>query len=300
MHPFPPGKKVIGVSGLRPVPAWQPKIAIIREKRIKMDTQLIQTTLKKRWWLFLGVFLVTVAVTLALTMSKSPVYKAKATYITKLNPEITDDKGITSALDILNRQDETVGTYSQIAMSEKIADLAADELQLTGSQKRDFTVNSRVIPGTRMLEISVLGQDPQKVRDFTMAVGDQTAKYVNSLYVTYQLELLDPADAPGSPISPKLDLNLILALVLGLFIGAGALFFSAWLTMRTKPTPAFNVEGEEVFTPVNMELGELQKQFNVLRLQMEETQRMIHATREDAQLISTQIMKLPKSDNGTM
>ena len=265
-----------------------------------MDTQLLLKTLKTRWWLFLAVFLVTAAATLALTMSQTPVYKAKATYITKLNPEITDDKGITSALDILNRQEETVGTYSQIAMSEKIADLAGQQLQLTPAQLRGYTVSSRVIPGTRMLEISALGPDPQKVRNFTTAVGEKTAEYVNSLYVTYQLELLDPADAANSPISPKLDLNLVLALVIGLFLGVAALFFSAWLTMRASHTPVMNVEGEEVLTPVNLELGELHKQFNVLRLQMEETQRMIHATREDAQLISTQIMKLPKSDNGSM
>jgi capsular polysaccharide biosynthesis protein len=264
-----------------------------------MDTQLVMKTLKNRWWLFLAVFLITAAATLALTMTQPPVYKAKATYITKLNPEITDDRGITSALDILNRQEETVGTYSQIAMSEKIADLAAEQLQLTAAQARDYTVSSRVIPGSRMLEISVTGKDPQKVRNFTTAVGEQTAKYVNSLYVTYQLEELDPADGPNSPVSPKLDLNLVLALVLGLFIGAGALFFSAWLTMRSNPTPVANVGREEVFTPVNVELSELQKQFQALRLQMEETQRMIHATQEDAQLISTQIMKLPRSDNGT-
>ena len=265
-----------------------------------MDTQLILTTLKKRWWLFLAVFLVTAAATLALTMSQPPVYKAKATYITKLNPEITDDRGITSALDILNRQDETVGTYSQIAMSEKIADLAAEQLQLTPGQKRDYNVNSRVIPGTRMLEISVLGNDPQKVRNFTTAIGEQTAKYVNSLYVTYQLELLDPADAPGNPISPKLDLNLILALALGLFIGAGALFFSAWLTMRANPSPVVKVEEDQLYTPVSGELNELQKQFESLRIQMEQTQQMIHATQMDAQLISTQIKTLPKSDNGTV
>jgi capsular polysaccharide biosynthesis protein len=265
-----------------------------------MDSQLILNTLKKRWWLFLAVFLITAAATLALTMRETPVYKAKASYITTLNPEITDDKGITSALDILNRQDETVGTYSQIAMSEKIADLAATQLNLTGDQKRAFTVDSRIIPGTRILEISVLGDDPQKVRNFTMAVGDQTMKYVNSLYLTYQLELLDAADAPGNPIGPKTELNLLLALVLGLFIGAGALFFSAWLTMRTSLTPAVNAGADQLYIPVTGELNELQKQFESLRIQMEETQRMIHATQMDAQLISTQIKTLPKSENGTV
>jgi len=265
-----------------------------------MDRQLIKTTIKKRWWLFLGVFLITAAATLMLTMSQTPVYKTKVSYITKLNPEITDDRGITSALDILNRQDETVGTYSQIAMSEKIADLAAEQLSLTPTQQKGVTVDSRIIPGTRILEISVLGDDPQKVRNFATAVGDQTAKYVNSLYVTYQLELLDQADTPANPISPKLELNLILALILGLFIGAGALFFSAWLTMKTRPTQAVKVEADRLYVPVTGEVSELQKQFDSLRIQMEETQRMIHATQQDAQFISTQINKLPRSGNGSI
>jgi capsular polysaccharide biosynthesis protein len=263
-----------------------------------MDSQLILTTLKKRWWLFLAVFLITAAATLALTMSESPVYKAKATYITKLNPQITDDRGITSALDILNRQDETVGTYSEIAMSEKIADLAAGQLKLTPTQQRAFTVNGRILAGSRILEIAVQGDNPQRVHDFTMAVGDQTMKYVNSLYTTYQLELLDPADLPAAPVSPKLQLNLILAIALGLFFAAGALLFSAWLTTRASPTPV--VEAKDVYTPVTIELTELQKQFESLRIQMEATRQMIHATQEDAQLISTQINKLPRSDNGSV
>jgi HAMP domain-containing protein len=125
-------------------------------------------------------------------------------------------------------------------------------------------------------------------------------KYVNSLYLTYQLELLDAADAPVNPIGPKTELNLLLALVLGLFIGAGALFFSAWLTMRTSLTPAVNAGADQLYIPVTGELNELQKQFESLRIQMEETQRMIHATQMDAQLISTQIKTLPKSENGTV
>ena len=265
-----------------------------------MDTQSILKTFKERWWLFLAVFVVASAATLLLTMNQTRIYKAKATYITRLNPSITDDKGITSALDILNRKDETVGTYSEIAMSEKIANLAAEQLNLNPTEQGAFTVNSRILAGTRILEISVLGNDPQKVRDFTMAVGDQTAKYVNSLYTTYQLELLDPADRPGAPISPKLQLNLILAIALGLFFGAGALLFSTWLTTRVKLRPSVQVEEQDVFTPVRMELNELEKQFEVLRMQMAETQRVIHATQEDAQHISTRLEKLPKSDNGSM
>lgn len=265
-----------------------------------MDTQIILKTLKKRWWLLLGVFVITTAATLAFTMSQTPVYKAKATYITKLNPQITDDRGITSALDILNRQDETVGTYSQIAKSERIADLAATQLSLTPAQQQAFTVNSRVIPGTRMLEISVLGNNPQRVHDFTMAVGEQMVKYVNSLYSTYQLELLDPADVPGNSISPALDFNLAIALALGLLIGFGALLLSSWLTMRASPAVVNKFEASEASASVSAELSELYKQFEALRIQMEETQQEIRATHEDTQLISTQIKMLPKSNNGSI
>lgn len=265
-----------------------------------MDTQMILKTLKKKWWLFLAVFLITASATLAMAMSQTPVYRAKATYITKLNPQITDDRGITSALDILNRQDETVGTYSQIAMSNKIADLAAEQLNLTPAQQRAFTVDSRIIPGTRVLEVSVQGNDPQKVRDFAMAVGDQMMEYVNSLYLTYQLELLDPANAPGNSIRPRLDLNLALALALGFFIAAGALLFSTWLATRANPVAGDKVDESGVYPSVRMELSELHKQFESLRLQMQETQRVIHATQQDAQLISTHINNLPKSDNGSV
>ena len=265
-----------------------------------MDSQLMFKTFRKRWWLFLAVFLVTAAATLALTMGQPPVYRSRATYVTKLNPQITDDRGITSALDSLNRQDLILGTYAEIAMSGKIAQLAAAQLQPAPAQWQAFTVNSRTIPGTRILEISVQGDTPREVQNFTTAVGDQTMKYVNSLYLTYQLELLDPAGGAGRPISPRLELNLLLALALGLFLGSGTLFLSSWLAMRTNPALVVQADGRDGYSPARIELSELQQQFEGLRIEMEETRQVIHAANEDAQLISTRFKELQKSSNGSM
>jgi capsular polysaccharide biosynthesis protein len=259
--------------------------------------QRFTQSMSRRWWIFLLVFLITVGATLYLTMREAPVYRARGTYVNRLNSEITDARTVSSALDTLNRTDNLQGTYSEIAMSEMIKRRAGSKMGISNDDLRGLSVNSRVVPGSTVLEITVEGENLQLVRDFANVVGEETMAYVNSLYPSYQMTPLDAPTASGRPISPKLELNLLLALALGLFLGGGTQFFASWLAMRGTPAPVVQAEVKEGSAPVRMDFGALQKQFDVLRVQMEETQRVLHATQEDAQLISSHIKKLPKSDN---
>jgi capsular polysaccharide biosynthesis protein len=253
--------------------------------------------MSRKWWVFVLVFLITVGVTLYLTMRQTPIYRARGTYVNRLNSEITDARTVSSALDTLNRTDNLQGTYSEIAMSDMIKRQAGGKMGLSNAELRGLSVTSRVVPGSTVLEISVEGEDLQLVRDFARVVGEETMTYVNNLYPSYQMAPLDAPTAAGRPVSPKLELNLLLALALGLFVGGGTQFFASWLSMKDNPAPVVRAEDREGSRPVRTDFSDLQKQFDVLRMQMEETQRVLHATQEDAQLISTHIKKLPKSDN---
>lgn len=194
-----------------------------------MENQSLFQILIRRWWIFLVVGAITVGATLYLTMGQEPVYKAKATYITKLSPQLGDVRSLSSVLDTLNLQDDLLGTYSEVAMSQMIKDRAIARLGLTGADQRGFTVNSKAVQGTKILEISVEGSNPVLVRYFTEAIGAETVLYVDSLYPAFQLDLLDAPVEPAKPVSPQLEINLVLGLVLGGFLGLSVMFLSAWL-----------------------------------------------------------------------
>src|SRR5688572_15681521 len=131
-----------------------------------METRLIMRSMSRKWWLFVIVLLITVGATLFLTLRETPVYRSKATYITRLSGDITDAKTSSNVLDSLNRYAEFHGTYSEIAMSAMIKRKAGDRLDLKRGDMRTLSVDSRTLPGSKVLEITVEGNDPNLIHDF--------------------------------------------------------------------------------------------------------------------------------------
>ena len=237
----------------------------------------------RRWWLFLLVALVVLGATAYLTYRQSPRYEARVTYITRVNDTITDGRDINSALDVLNRQDDVLSTYSEIAKSQMIKTKADQSL---GAQTRGLQVNSRLIPGTNILEISVQGEDPFQVRDYANSIGTQTAAYVNTLYPTYRLEQLDQAEAPGKPVSPNTMLNLLVGGILGLFLGFLVLLISAGMSggFRETYTPVPVTSG--TVPAFQSELDELKKQSTAIRDELSEARKIFHDTMIEAKTLS--------------
>jgi len=256
-----------------------------------MEQRLILRSMARRWWIFLTVLLITVGATLFLTLRETPIYRAKATYITRLSSEITDAKTTSQVLDSLNRYVEFQGTYSEIAMSQMIKRQAGRKIGLSGSDLRGLTVSSRTLPGSRILEISVEGENPELLRDFTTAVGEETMAYVNNLYPSYELALLDAANAPNNPISPKLPFNLVVGTILGTFLGIVALLISSRLRGDLKNIPAVQSHREDpsVLLPLKNELAHLMQQCELIRAELNGTRELIHNTENEARAVRTML-----------
>jgi capsular polysaccharide biosynthesis protein len=270
----------------------------VDEKReIAMEPRLILRSLAQKWWIFLVVLLITVGATLFLTLRQTPTYRSKATYLTHLNSEITDAKTVSTALDSLNRYDELLGTYSEIAMSQMIKRQAGGKMELPGTILRTLTVSSRTVPGSKILEISVEGEDRELIRDFNQVVGEQTMTYVNGLYPSYRMTLLDPPTAPGNPISPKLPFNLVLGTVLGGFLGFAAVLLSSWLRGDLKHIPAVqnNQAEASALVPLKDEIELLLRQCELIRAELNVTRELIFHTESEARTLRATLNSWPKN-----
>jgi capsular polysaccharide biosynthesis protein len=244
------------------------------------------------------VLLITVGATLFLTIRQTPTYKTKATYIIRLSSEITDAKTTSTVLETLNRFPEFQGTYSEIAMSQMIKRQAGKKLGLSGSQVLStMTVSSRTLPGSRILEISVEGEDPELIRDFTNAVGEETIAYVNDLYPSYRLTPLDPPNAPNKPISPKLPFNLVLGIVLGGFLGLVSVLLSSWLRgdLRNIPTVQNDQESTGALASLSDELQLLLRQCELIRAEFNVTRELIYHTEREARTLRATLNSWPKN-----
>ena len=226
-----------------------------------MELRAYLRTLIGKWWIVLPAFLITFTSTTVFTFTQVPVYQAIATFVVTPNTSFEDVRSYLSGLEVLSRRSEISTTYAEVGNSHHIKNLAADELDVSPAQKRSLSVDSQLQAGTNILEITVTGNDPILVRDFTNAVGTQIIAYVQELYEMHELKPLDQATLPTSPIKPNKGLNLALGGILGLILGTGLAFLSEYLR-----APMENITG---FGILDAESGAYNNRYFVQRLREE-------------------------------
>lgn len=186
-----------------------------------MELRAYLRILRRKWWIVVPVFVVTLAVTAGLSFSQPYVYEASTTLLARPGAEFTDIKSQVSALDTLANRAEIVATYAEVANSRLIKGQALSDLNLSPEQVAGLSVNAQWLAGTNLIEIVVQGRDPGIVKDFADMVREKTMVYVKGLSEVYELALLDEAVEPLVPVLPRRALDLILGAILGLALGAG-------------------------------------------------------------------------------
>lgn len=226
-----------------------------------MELKRYLSILLKRWWLILVGFLVVFLAALFLTFRQPSVYEASATFVMRPRSEFIVDDEFVRALDVVSRRVEINTTFAEVVGSKLIKNQATEQLSLTSEQRQGLSVNGRVIGGTNILEVTVQGRDPIVVRDMANVVGEQTVAYVGSLYDVFELEPLDEATIPRTAVSPKPILNLSLAAVFGLALGAGLVFLLEYLSVPHHEKDSFNI--------IDRETGAYNKSYLMHRLWQE-------------------------------
>lgn len=194
-----------------------------------MELKIYLRILLRKWWIVVPAFLITLTSTVVFTFTQAPTYRAIATFVVAPTASFEDIWGFVDGLDTLSRRAEIANTYAEVAVSHLIKQRAADTLSLSADQWKDLSVESKLLTGTNVIEITVEGSGPALVRDFTNAVGDETIAYARELYETYDMSPLDRATLPVSPVKPDKKVNLTLGAVLGLALGTGLAFLAEYL-----------------------------------------------------------------------
>ena len=204
-----------------------------------MELKIYLRVLAARWWIVLPVALIAFLATAVLTFEQTPLYESTATYIVKVRTLAPDDRNVLSALDTLSGE-SVIGTFAELAGSHRIRSEVGTDLGLTPDQLADVTVSSQPLAGTSVMVIAVLAPDPVLAHKVASAVGERTTLHVQQLYGVFALQPLDEATLPRTPAKPTVALNLLLGAMIGLVLGAGLAFTSAYLQSPAEETSRAN------------------------------------------------------------
>lgn len=173
----------------------------------------------RRWWMVASAVAVTTLLTVLLVVQQPWVYGSSGTFVVR--PRSVDSAEVVRAIDTLIRGVEINSTYATIARSSAIRDRAKERLG-PEFDAAGLSVDSDVMQGTNVLEISVRGPDPESAATFAGAIGAETVAYVGELEDAFELNPLDLPEVNEVPVGPNKTLTVVTGLLFGAMLGVVA------------------------------------------------------------------------------
>lgn len=162
-----------------------------------------------------------------------PVYEANTTlYVInkKADPQVVIAQGDLLAGELL------VKDYREIIKSRAVAGAAIDELKIQGLSPEALASKVSVNPknDTRIIEIRVQDGNPERASELANKIGEVFIKKAVLLMKVENVEIVDKAQTPASPVSPKTNVNIGIAFFAGLAAAVGITFILEYLDNRIK------------------------------------------------------------------
>ncbi|MFA9396915.1 MAG: YveK family protein [Clostridiaceae bacterium] len=202
------------------------------EEEMELDLREIFGIIRKRIGLILIITTISVFVAGLISMFVlSPVYEAKAEIIVsnKTGEDITSSD--------VSMYQNLMQTYKAIAATNKVAEIAADDLD-TGITAKELLQNTTITAqtGTMILDISVQSNSAVEAYKGAQAMSNAFIKRATYLMTAGDVTIMDDAKFPENPIKPNTKMNLAIAFVLGLLVSIGIAFLIEYLdnTIKTE------------------------------------------------------------------
>jgi capsular polysaccharide biosynthesis protein len=200
-----------------------------------MELQEYLDILKKRWSLLVVITLVATLISGVVSYFViKPTYKSDISVIIGKQDTVDAKAPTMSYNDVLMYQ-KMVKTYSELAKSRTVADHAINALGI--DMKADALSGMIAVApkgDTEFLTITVKSKDAKQAMD----LANQLAKSLKEVSVNIKksdnVQILDPAELPTSPDSPRPMLNMAIAFFLGIMVSVGLVFLLEYLDNTIK------------------------------------------------------------------
>lgn len=190
-----------------------------------------------RWWVLIGCVVLGVLVSGALAAASTPSYQS-STRVLVATPEASQTSlvppgGLAPPQRAMN--------YAQLVTGTTLAQKVINDLGLKETVPSLLKeTQATVLNGTTIIQIDVSNADPHQAQRIAQAFATQLAAYVPAMEAStgatgnpVSLTVTDPADLPNTPKGAGLVTMTGLGFVVGLVVGAGALWLLAYLRSST-------------------------------------------------------------------
>jgi capsular polysaccharide biosynthesis protein len=185
----------------------------------------------KRAWVIVLVAVVLVGTSVGASLGQTPVYEASAKLL--LGQKQTDDQLPTNLMGDVEGLQQLTHTMVTAVDSRPVAE---ETIQRQGLQmdSQDLLDNLTVeqLEDTQFLQLTYSDSDPERAKEVVNAVSDVSANKIaeaNASTSNITVVVWEYAAKPPAPISPDPVRNGLLALGLGLMLGAGLAFLLEYL-----------------------------------------------------------------------
>lgn len=190
-----------------------------------MEMRFYMRIIRKGWWLILIAALAAVNFSLVYSYYLTkPTYEAVARFIVSPNIQNIESRDLVNSLEALDKR-SIISTYAEVLNSREIITKTLNLLGMDQVQYNAYTAYVTVLPDANIIRFSVQGPNPQAAAMLANGIGQNAIDFIRNLYVIYNIEFLDQALVPSTPIAPQPLQNAGLALLVGLVFGVGLAIF---------------------------------------------------------------------------
>ncbi len=199
----------------------------------EIDLKELLHMLRIRWWMIVLSVVLAVGVSGVVSFRMlEPVYRAEATLFGG-----QESAGSIAGIDLgqFSLEQKLVVDYREIILSRLVAREVIEELDLdmsiSGFQSR-VAVNT--VRESRLFRISFESANPALARDVANALSEAIIRKADDIMDVQNVQIIDRAELPVSPVRPNKRMNLAIAGVLGLMIGVFGVFLREYLDQTIK------------------------------------------------------------------
>ncbi|MZQ96242.1 MAG: capsular biosynthesis protein [Acidaminobacter sp.] len=135
---------------------------------------------------------------------------------------------------ILTNQ-QLIGTYAEIAKSNAVVNQVVSDLgnNLSPGELRS-KMSVTLLNNTAVIKVAVRDTNPERAALIANEVAKTFMEEVSYIMKIENVQVIDFAEIPSSPVSPRIPMNLAISLVLGLMLGVFISFLIEFLDRSIK------------------------------------------------------------------